>query len=115
MSRPFTQPEREVLHRLTELAPPEQRQSLRDSLAKAEAGEKCSCGCGSFGVETPGRTPEQHYLVAEGFVDRGEGKPILSVMLFAANGIAEYLEIYAPEHKTGDPPIAFPRAEDIGT
>ena len=113
MGRPFTQQEREVLERLVELAPQDQRQALRDSLAKAEAGDKCTCGCGSFRIENPGRERAQHYPVAEGFVDRGEGQPLMSVMPFAANGTAEDLEIYAPEHGLGDPPIPFPRAEDI--
>ena len=113
MGRPFTQQEQAVLERLVELAPEDQRQSLRDSLAEAEAGDSCACGCGSFRIENPGRERAQHYLVAEGFVDRGEGRPLMSVMLFAANGTADDLEIYAPEHVTGDPPIPFPRAEDI--
>jgi hypothetical protein len=113
MGRPFTQQEREVLERLVEFAPEDQRRSLRDSLETAEAGDKCSCGCGSFRIENPGKKRAQHYLVAEGFVDRGEGKSPMSVMLFAANGTAEDLEVYAPEHATGDPPIPFPNANDI--
>jgi hypothetical protein len=112
MSRPFTQQEREILERLIELAPPELRQSLRDGMANSELGEKCSCGCGSFDIDYSGKVRAPHSLVAEGFVERGE-HPLLSVMLFAVDGRADYLELYAPEHVDGDPPIPLPSAREI--
>lgn len=112
MGRPFTQQEREVVERLIVLAPSEQRQSLRDGMANSEVGEKCSCGCGSFDIDYPGKVRGQHWLIAEGFVERA-GQPRLSVMLFALNGRADYLELYAPEHLDGDPQIPLPPAGQI--
>jgi hypothetical protein len=112
MGRPFTEQEREVVERLIELAPSEQRQSLRDGMANTEVGEKCSCGCGSFDIDYPGKVRGQHSLIAEGFVERA-GQPLLSVMLFALHGRADYLELYAPEHVDGDPPIPLPLAREI--
>ena len=69
MGRPFTQQEREVVERLIELAPPDERHSLHDGLADSEVGDPCSCGCGSFEIEYPGKAREQHWLVAAGFVE----------------------------------------------
>jgi hypothetical protein len=112
VGRPFTAQQREVIERMIELAPSEQRQSLRDGMANSEVGEKCSCGCGSLDIDYPGKVRAQHWLVAEGFVERA-GKPPLSVMLFAVNGRPDYLEFYAPEHADGDPPVPFPPAREI--
>ena len=112
MSRPFSPQERGVIERLIELAPAEQRESLAEGVRISEAGEPCSCGCGSFDIDYPGKRPAQHWLVAEGFVDR-PGRSLMSVMLFAVDGRADFLEVYAPEHLDGDPPIPFPTASEI--
>jgi hypothetical protein len=34
-------------------------------------------------------------------------------MLFAVNGRPDYLELYAPEHADGGPPIPLPPAREI--
>jgi hypothetical protein len=113
-ARPLSEHERAVLYRLAELAPPDEQETLRSYLERAKVGEGCRCGCGSFEIVVDGVSrKEQHYLVAEGFVDR-PGRPPLSVMLFAVGLRPDYLELYAPERvDDGAPPIPLPDAKDI--
>jgi len=111
--RRLTEGEAELLRCLIELAPADRREELRTFLTRAQAGRSCRCGCGSFRIliDGEGKT-EQDYLVAEGFVDRGE-RPSLGLLLFACGGLPTYLEFFDPERQDGDPPVPLPSPSDV--
>jgi hypothetical protein len=111
--RPLTDGEADLLRALVELAPFDKRDELRAHLGRAEAGRSCKCHCGSFRILIDGKgKTEQDYLVAEGFIDRGE-RPSLGVLLFASGGRPTYLEVFDPERREGDPPLQLPAAADV--
>ena len=111
--RRLTDGETELLRTLIELAPSDRREELRAHLTRAQAGRSCGCGCGSFRILIDGKgKTERDYLVAEGFVDRGE-RPSLGLLLFACGGRPTYLEFFDPERQDGDPPVPRPSPGEI--
>jgi hypothetical protein len=111
--RNLTPDEIQVLQRLIELAPADQQEALRLNLGRARAGVPCACGCGGFQILVDGESKtEQDWLVAEGFVDRGDRQP-LGVLLFASNDRPTYLEFYDSQRQDDDPPIPLPTPADI--
>jgi len=108
-----TDGEKELLRALIELAPVDRREELHAYLTRAQAGRSCRCGCGSFRILVDGKgKTEQDYLVAEGFVERGE-RPSLGVLLFASGARPTYLEFFDPRRQDGDPPVPLPSPGEI--